>query len=368
MKHLVATACACTFAFIVLNSARTYATEPNQTFATATVLAPGVLTVADELTPTGQIFPDTYLGARNALGQVYLENDDDSELGDGRASQLTDVATNSGSINFSVTGFGDDNFEGSHTEVGQYRVFVEVYDFFGDLNETLTFDRTLAPGVVHNFMDDDADWIGGTYNVVIDNTIGATAGDLDFFKFTGLTPGVQFSTVTAAPGGPGIDTLLGWFDSEGTLIDVDDDDAGDMLSLIEGIVPGDGTLTFAVTGFGDDGFAGFHFESGSYELRLQLAAAGLPGDYNGNNVVDVADYVVWRDSLNQSGQNLPADGDKDGTVDIDDYGVWRSHFGQTAPASSSGATDSASGLAVPEPTTLGLALMLCGVFFLYRNR
>ena len=28
-----------------------------------------------------------------------------------------------------------------------------------------------------------------------------------------------------------------------------------------------------------------------------LAASGLPGDFNGDNVVDAADYTVWRDGL-----------------------------------------------------------------------
>jgi hypothetical protein len=28
-----------------------------------------------------------------------------------------------------------------------------------------------------------------------------------------------------------------------------------------------------------------------------LAAAGLAGDYNENDVIDAADYVVWRDAM-----------------------------------------------------------------------
>ena len=30
-------------------------------------------------------------------------------------------------------------------------------------------------------------------------------------------------------------------------------------------------------------------------------SAGVDGDYNGNGVVDAADYTVWRDSLGQTG-------------------------------------------------------------------
>ncbi len=67
------------------------------------------------------------------------------------------------------------------------------------------------------------------------------------------------------------------------------------------------------------------------------------GDYNGNGVVDAADYVLWRKSpINQVAAGLPADGNGNFTIDAGDYTTWRSHFGQTA--GSSLVTD-----AVPEP-------------------
>jgi hypothetical protein len=51
-------------------------------------------------------------------------------------------------------------------------------------------------------------------------------------------------------------------------LESDDDDGGGGLSLIEGIVPTDGTLILAVTGYGDESFAGSHTEQGAYELLL----------------------------------------------------------------------------------------------------
>ena len=81
------------------------------------------------------------------------------------------------------------------------------------------------------------------------------------------------------------------------------------------------------------------FESGT-------PAPALPGDYNGDNVVDTADYAVWRTSNNTS-VTLPNDVTP-GTVDDSDYAVWRSHFGATL--SGSGV---ARGLAtVPEPSVV----------------
>lgn len=57
----------------------------------------------------------------------------------------------------------------------------------------------------------------------------------------------------------------------------------------------------------------------------------LPGDYNGNGIVDAADYVVWRKNVGQS-NTLPGDVSP-GSVDASDYNVWRSNFGATAGGS-----------------------------------
>jgi O-glycosyl hydrolase/regulation of enolase protein 1 (concanavalin A-like superfamily) len=61
-------------------------------------------------------------------------------------------------------------------------------------------------------------------------------------------------------------------------------------------------------------------------------------DYNGNGVVDGADYTVWRDTLGQSGLTpySGADGDGDGMVDSDDFLVWKANFGATVPSPGSG--------------------------------
>jgi hypothetical protein len=55
----------------------------------------------------------------------------------------------------------------------------------------------------------------------------------------------------------------------------------------------------------------------------------LTGDYNFNGVVDAADYVVWRKTLNST-TDLRADGNGDGVVNQEDWQVWRANFGRTA--------------------------------------
>jgi len=77
--------------------------------------------------------------------------------------------------------------------------------------------------------------------------------------------------------------------------------------------------------------------------------AGVPGDFNGNGVVDAADYALWRKG------DLAADGNGDTLVNQADYDLWRSNFGNGGPGAGSGL----SGAAVPEPT--GLVLLALGL-------
>ncbi len=94
----------------------------------------------------------------------------------------------------------------------------------------------------------------------------------------------------------------------------------------------------------------------------------LPGDYNQNSVVDPADYVVWRDTLNQSGTNLAADGDGNGSVGPEDYELWRSHFGQMSGGAAGSSLEATAAWShgvlrsAPEPAALWLiGIAFCGV-------
>jgi hypothetical protein len=92
---------------------------------------------------------------------------------------------------------------------------------------------------------------------------------------------------------------------------------------------------------------------------LQVTAQILPGDFNGNNVVDAADYVLWRDSFGTF--NILANDPYFGTeIDQDQYDVWRSHFGNTSPGSGTGSSQSGS---VPEPTAALLAIVASALAF-----
>lgn len=60
----------------------------------------------------------------------------------------------------------------------------------------------------------------------------------------------------------------------------------------------------------------------------------LPGDFNGDRAVDIADYTVWRNNL---GGNFDLNGNGDeaggssGVVDAADYELWKANFGETSP-------------------------------------
>ncbi len=81
------------------------------------------------------------------------------------------------------------------------------------------------------------------------------------------------------------------------------------------------------------------------------ATGGVPGDYNNNGVVDMADYVLWR-----NGGPLQNEGASTGIVDAADYTFWRAHFGNT-----SGSGSSLGGGNVPEPGAAVL-LIIGGLF------
>ena len=118
--------------------------------------------------------------------------------------------------------------------------------------------------------------------------------------------------------------------------------AGNIGQIMQVFSPGGNTLA-RTSGTSAGGINAF--------VVLPGVAAGVAGDYNGNGVVDAADYVLWR-----NGGPLQNEVNTPGVVDSSDYTAWRARFGNT-----SGAGSSLSGSAVPEPGTLALAAL--GLFF-----
>ena len=98
-------------------------------------------------------------------------------------------------------------------------------------------------------------------------------------------------------------------------------------------------------------------------LRIVEHLLEIPGDFNGDRLVDSADYYVWRSAFGATGTN-GADGNHDGVVDSNDYIVWRKAMSASVAGSGAGSGQLSS--AVPEPTGVGLLAIAILGSFIYR--
>ncbi|WP_442483740.1 beta strand repeat-containing protein [Aeoliella sp. SH292] len=84
--------------------------------------------------------------------------------------------------------------------------------------------------------------------------------------------------------------------------------------------------------------------TGTAVLLRVIAGEGLPGDFNDDGVVNLADYTVWRDNLGAPNElALNGNGNNSGSVDAGDYNLWKSSFG------SGGSLATVDTHQVPEP-------------------
>ena len=97
-------------------------------------------------------------------------------------------------------------------------------------------------------------------------------------------------------------------------------------------------------------------------VRIWHRPSGVPGDYNGDQQVDAADYLAWRKTVGQSGIGLPADGSGNGSIGQEDYEVWRRNFGSSTQL----AAATSVALSVPEPSMVVPAAI--GLMLLYAQR
>ncbi|HJQ82267.1 MAG TPA: hypothetical protein VJ828_20055, partial [Lacipirellulaceae bacterium] len=93
-------------------------------------------------------------------------------------------------------------------------------------------------------------------------------------------------------------------------------------------------------------------------LALAPASGGglVAGDVDGNGQVELLDFELIRANFrNRVSQRIQGDLTRDGVVDFDDFHEWKSAF--LGPGSALADVDFASFANVPEPATLGLALL-----------
>jgi MYXO-CTERM domain-containing protein len=88
-------------------------------------------------------------------------------------------------------------------------------------------------------------------------------------------------------------------------------------------------------------------------IRFSKTVAELPGDFDGNNIVDNADLALWTAGFGQIDQTNDSNGDADADGDVDgaDFLIWQQNVIPTVAVSS-----------VPEPAAAALALVgLCAL-------
>jgi hypothetical protein len=173
----------------------------------------------------------------------------------------------------------------------------------------------------------------------LESTAGYTAAlDFDSLMTAGDT-GVLTADLAAAAGSLSLDGGT----SQGFMVTFDTASAG-MFSATYTLMVSDEDLTGELT------------DSLTLTVMGEIIAAGLAGDYNGNNVIDAADYAAWRDAVTAGATSLTND-PTPGVVDESDFTYWRAHFGETL-GSGAGAGSAA---AVPEPSAF-LSLAIGGLW------
>ncbi|WP_425400111.1 lamin tail domain-containing protein [Aeoliella sp.] len=78
----------------------------------------------------------------------------------------------------------------------------------------------------------------------------------------------------------------------------------------------------------------------------------LAGDYNDDGIVNLSDYIVWRNNLGAPTGTLPNDIDG-GVIGAEQYASWKLHFGESTPITASWQHSQ-----VPEPSTVALSLVV----------
>ena len=133
------------------------------------------------------------------------------------------------------------------------------------------------------------------------------------------------------------------------------------ITNLGGDLSNDEPLLFGEDGPGVGGLLGYIDEIRISDVALTPdqflnASVSLGGDYNGDGVVDAADYTVWQDHLGDTGAPGAVLGDgtsddllgtPDGDVDQFDYAFWKQKFGNSG-------TGASNSLAIPEPATLAM--------------
>jgi hypothetical protein len=244
--------------------------EPNNTALQAAVLPSGTYTVNASL---DLVQPETILGEFDPFYETLLQT---SPSADGTVTEWDHVPLlPNGSQYFRVSGLGDVNFTGDHTQTGRFSYEFKVYDGLHNLLQITFNTAEITPktatsnGSVKNIWinppaasDPPSPQIGGSVDVIVTDL-----SDTDFYKFSGLHP---FQAFTANISGETFLPRLGlWSDATTHTASVDG-------SLLTGQANSLGQVLIGVTAQGDTDFIGAHTSSGAYSLVITPGSIPTP--------------------------------------------------------------------------------------------
>jgi len=148
------------------------------------------------------------------------------------------------------------------------------------------------------------------------------------------------------------------------------DPYGTVQNIVADIPTDSGTLTGFVS-FAEDALGNLYIIDMASNLSTQPANTGeiyrivtdavVPGDFDGNGIVDIDDLARWEQAF---ATTTGGDANQDGETDGHDFLIWQRNFGVTAQTYSPGTLTES--LAVPEPTSL--ALIGCSTLMLLTRR
>ncbi|HEY3391274.1 MAG TPA: chitobiase/beta-hexosaminidase C-terminal domain-containing protein, partial [Lacipirellulaceae bacterium] len=195
------------------------------------------------------------------------------------------------------------------------------------------------------------------FNQLLQDNLYPTLGAPLFSRFGGLIePGVQL-TLSKPVGSPGAATIYYTLDGS------DPRSMGGGLSASAVSYTGPITLNASIQ-------VKARIRNGSdwsalVEADFIVPPAMIPGDYDGNGLVDDGDYNFWRSSFSLTvAPSSGADGSGNGVVDAADYVIWRRHAGNGSLAVATGAavrldetaSERGSPLSTPEPAAGSVTL------------
>ena len=231
--------------------------------------------------------------------------------------------------------------------------------------------------------------IDSTIESLVNNANGSTVTVLGTVDFNGLVsgPGNFFGPGTAnfnggmapgaSPGEVSFEGSVSLAETNTLYIEIGGTTRGDEYDslTIAGTAQLDGLLSVSLVGFtpeigqeftilsasniADNGMTlggpaanSFILLVNSTTVILQAIVPALPGDYNSDGIVNLADYTVWRDNLGAPEGTLANDPNT-GAIGLAQYATWKANFGATLTPSGSLADAT-----VPEPS--GVALLSSG--------